>query len=138
MHKHLAAAILLTTYAAAAQSAKYIDPMLGTAGGGNTFPGPVVPYGMMKPGPDMGLNVEGHQQKGERRNNGNAGWEETGDINGFSQLHVSGTGGGVKYGNILVQPTVGKVENQNYASPAPTSKPKSATTRSRSPATQST
>ena len=25
-------------------------------------------------------------------------------VNGFSQVHVSGTGGGPKYGNILVMP----------------------------------
>jgi len=83
-----------------AQFAQYVDPLLGAAGGGNVFPGPVVPFGMIKPGPDMD-NGEGHDP--------NAGWNEDGDIRGFSQTHVSGTGGGARYGNILVQPTTGPV-----------------------------
>jgi len=77
-----------------------IDPLLGVAGGGNVFPGPVLPFGMIKPGPDMAVR-SGHDA--------NAGWNETDDIRGFSQTHVSGTGGGAKYGNILVQPTTGVV-----------------------------
>jgi predicted alpha-1,2-mannosidase len=80
---------------APAQAASSIDPMLGVDGGGNTFPGPSLPFGMIKPGPDVGDNQ------------GNAGWEAEGNINGFSQTHVNGSGGGPKYGNILVQPTTG-------------------------------
>ena len=48
---------------------------------------------------------------------GNAGWNDTGNILGFSQTHVSGTGGGAKYGNILVQATTGEVAPQDSASP---------------------
>ncbi|MBV9434503.1 MAG: glycoside hydrolase family 92 protein, partial [Acidobacteria bacterium] len=87
------------------QAAKYIDPFLGTEGGGNVFPGPSLPFGMTKPGPDVGPNT------------GNAGWLAEGDINGFSQTHVSGTGGGAKYGNILVQPTVGEARSTDFGSP---------------------
>ncbi|MBV9148144.1 MAG: GH92 family glycosyl hydrolase, partial [Acidobacteria bacterium] len=87
------------------QAAKYIDPFLGTEGGGNVFPGPSLPFGMTKPGPDVGPNT------------GNAGWLAEGDINGFSQTHVSGTGGGAKYGNILVQPTVGELRSTDFGSP---------------------
>ncbi|MBS1801600.1 MAG: GH92 family glycosyl hydrolase [Acidobacteria bacterium] len=75
-----------------AQSASEVDPMLGADKGGNVFVGPTLPYGMAKPGPDYGDNQA------------NSGWEASGNLNGFSQLHVSGTGGGAKYGNILVQP----------------------------------
>ena len=75
---------------AAAQSARYIDPFLGVEGGGNAFPGVTLPFGMVKAGPDIGANSS------------NAGWAAEGDINGFSQTHVSGTGGGAKYGNILI------------------------------------
>src|ERR1039457_4216405 len=89
------------------QVARYVDPMLGVAGGGNVFPGPVVPFGMIKPGPDM-VALEGHDA--------NAGWNVEGDIRGFSQTHVSGTGGGVKYGNILVQPTKGDIAPADSAS----------------------
>lgn len=79
-----------------AQNAEKVDPFLGIDGGGNTIPGPSMPFGMIKPGPDVGVNQA------------NSGWEPDGQINGFSQTHVSGTGGGPKYGNILVQPTTGE------------------------------
>ncbi len=89
--------IFLASYAHA-QSAQFVDPFLGASGGGNVFPGPVVPFGMIKPGPDMAA-AEGHDP--------NAGWDAKDDIRGFSQTHVSGTGGGAKYGNILVMSTTG-------------------------------
>ncbi len=88
------------------QLAKNIDPFLGVDNGGNTFPGPTLPFGMAKPGPDMDVGI----------NDWNAGWAAVGPIKGFSQTHVSGTGGGAKYGNILVQPTVGSAVASGYAS----------------------
>ena len=70
----------------------YVDPRIGSEGLGRTFPGPCMPYGMAKPGPDA-VSMP------------NAGWAPLPEaIKGFSQLHVSGTGGGQKYGNILLQP----------------------------------
>lgn len=90
-------AVFLFSSAAMAQSARHIDPMLGADGGGNVFVGPCLPYGMAKPGPDMGGNSS------------NSGWDAKGEVNGFSQTHVSGTGGAAKYGNILVQATTGVV-----------------------------
>ena len=87
-----------------AQVSQFVDPFLGIEGGGNTLPGPSLPFGMIKPGPDVGANQA------------NSGWEPTGEINGFSQTHVSGTGGGPKYGNILIQPTIGKPSPANYGS----------------------
>jgi predicted alpha-1,2-mannosidase len=87
------------------QVTKDVDPFLGIDGGGNTIPGPSLPFGMIKPGPDMGPNSS------------NSGWERSGPINGFSQTHVSGTGGGAKYGNVLIQPTIGPVQPYNCASP---------------------
>ena len=96
----LAAATLLN-----AQKASDVDPMLGADKGGNVFVGPTLPFGMAKPGPDYGDNE------------GNAGWEAKGALNGFSQLHVSGTGGGPKYGNILVQPMMGKADPAHSSAP---------------------
>ena len=90
------------------QFAKLVDPMLGASGGGNVFPGAVIPFGMIKPGPDMTAEY-GHDA--------NAGWNAAGDILGFSQTHVSGTGGGAKYGNILVMPTTGEPAPADSASP---------------------
>ena len=85
-------------------NARYIDPMLGVDGGGNTFAGATLPFGMLKAGPDTGDNTA------------NSGWTPDGLINGFSQTHVSGTGGGAKYGNILVQPTTGDVTASDHSS----------------------
>jgi len=97
--------VLITTACLHAQNASEIDPMLGADKGGNVFVGPTLPFGMAKPGPDYGDNE------------GNAGWKASGDLNGFSQLHVSGTGGGPKYGNILVQPMLGKADPSHSSAP---------------------
>lgn len=71
---------------------RYVDPRIGSEGSGRTFPGPCMPYGMAKPGPDA-VSMP------------NAGWAPMPElIKGFSQMHVSGAGGGQKYGNILIQP----------------------------------
>jgi putative alpha-1,2-mannosidase len=53
--------------------------------------GPCYPFGMIKPGPDCNLYS-------------NSGYEADFKypVLGFSQTHVSGTGGGSKYGNISV------------------------------------
>lgn len=104
MYAVIAMCLLVLTAPLSAQVAKFVDPFLGIEGGGNTIPGPSMPFGMIKPGPDDGLNQS------------NSGWEPKGKINGFSQTHVSGTGGGPKYGNILVQPTVGKPRASGYGS----------------------
>jgi len=90
------------------QFARLVDPLLGVSGGGNVFPGPAVPFGMIKPGPDMVSSSE---------NDPNAGWNARGAIRGFSQTHVSGAGGGAKYGNILVQPTTGEPTPLDATSP---------------------
>ncbi|WP_207534706.1 GH92 family glycosyl hydrolase [Desertivirga arenae] len=82
----------------------YVDPFIGTQGNGNTFPGATYPFGMVKLGPDCDdLST-------------NMGYKDTGKIRGFSHLHVSGTGGGPKYGNILVYPFSGDVKVEGYGS----------------------
>ena len=35
--------------------AQFVNPMIGTGNGGNTYPGPVWPNGMVQPGPDTSL-----------------------------------------------------------------------------------
>ena len=75
---------------------QYVDPRIGSEGLGRTFPGPSMPYAMAKPGPD-GVSMP------------NAGWAPMPEsVKGFSQMHVSGTGGGQKYGNVLIQPFFSK------------------------------
>lgn len=89
------------------QLTQFVDPFLGASGGGNVVPGPLVPFGMIKPGPDVAT----------KGSDPNAGWDATSDIRGFSQTHVSGTGGGPKYGNVLVQPSIGAPAPANSQSP---------------------
>ncbi len=109
-HAVLLALLALSGLAQSARAADEVtadvDPFLGIDGGGNTFPGPCMPFGLAKPGPDTGDG------------SGNAGWTATGEIHAFSQMHVSGTGGGVKYGNIGVMPTTGVITPAaGFASP---------------------
>ena len=75
---------LLMALLADAQVWQYVDPRIGSVGVGRTFPGPCMPFGMVKPGPDCGVLP-------------NAGWAPMPEsVLGFSQTHVSGTGGGQK------------------------------------------
>ncbi|MFT3738306.1 MAG: GH92 family glycosyl hydrolase [Breznakibacter sp.] len=94
------ALLQLTSLSSVAQLHQYIDPMIGSEGLGNVFIGPSRPYGMVKPGPDCELNA-------------NSGYSPNMDITvfGFSQVHVSGTGGGPKYGNVSVMPFSGDFES---------------------------
>jgi predicted alpha-1,2-mannosidase len=70
----------------------YVDPKIGSEGLGRVFIGPSAPFGMVKPSPDCTASP-------------NSGWLPMPEqVNGFGQVHVSGTGGGPKYGNILVTP----------------------------------
>ena len=70
----------------------YVDPRIGSEGLGRVFVGPSCPFGMVKPSPDCTTAP-------------NSGWLPMPErVDGFSQVHVSGTGGGPKYGNILLMP----------------------------------
>lgn len=77
---------------AAGRLTDYVDPRIGSEGLGRVFVGPSHPYGMVKPSPDCTPSP-------------NSGWLPMPErVDGFSQVHVSGTGGGPKYGNILLMP----------------------------------
>jgi putative alpha-1,2-mannosidase len=92
----LTACLLFFSMAVMAQVWQYVDPRIGSEGVGRTFPGPAMPFAMCKPGPDCTVKP-------------NAGWAPMPEVvTGFSQTHVSGTGGGQKYGNILIMPVGGK------------------------------
>lgn len=80
----------------------FVNPFIGTSGHGHTFPGAVVPHGMIQPSPDTRID----------------GWDacsgyyyEDSTINGFSHTHVSGTGC-CDYGDVLLMPTVGEQRYQ--------------------------
>lgn len=74
----------------------YVDLFLGNVIG-NTLPGPTTPFGMVKLGPDI------------LPPNNTTGYKPDKAIAGFSHNHLSGTGGGARYGNIQVIPQVGPV-----------------------------
>lgn len=90
----------------------FVDPYIGSDNGGNVFVGACMPFGMVKLGPDI---REYHD--GEGFHHSNSGYSVSGDLlYGFSHVHVSGTGGGGKYGNILAAPFTGDVDIENYGS----------------------
>ncbi|WP_343688341.1 GH92 family glycosyl hydrolase [Chitinophaga sp.] len=96
------AAVCSFTQYAVAQSPlyTYVDPFIGAGGDGHIFIGPSTPFGMVKPGPDC----KGHSNSGYIL-------DKKAPVLGFSQTHVSGTGGGPKYGNILIMPFSGDFDS---------------------------
>lgn len=77
---------------------QYVNPFIGTAFTGHTFPGATYPMGMMQPGPETGNfsweYCSGYFYDDER-------------INGFSQNRLNGTGC-VDLGDLLIQPFAGE------------------------------
>jgi len=90
----------------------YVDPFIGVENGGNVFPGATLPFGMVKLGPDM-CAID-PQNMCYQTNSGYSPLDEK--VLGFSHTHVSGTGGGSKYGNVLVMPFTGKLLLDDYSS----------------------
>jgi predicted alpha-1,2-mannosidase len=82
----------------------YADPFVGTENGGNIVPGAQIPFGFVHVSPDT-------------VNPTTAGYNPYENILGFSQTHVSGTGGASKYGNFLTTPLVGKLRVNDLGSP---------------------
>jgi predicted alpha-1,2-mannosidase len=74
----------------------YVNPLIGTSGGGNVFPGASAPFGMVQWSPDTsagGLSRPGAYAYGDRI------------ITGFSLTHLSGAGC-VAFGNLPIMPTL--------------------------------
>jgi putative alpha-1,2-mannosidase len=98
--------------------ASLVDPFIGTAGGGNTFPGAVVPFGMLSWSPE---NTRGDATRAAAP--GGYHYEAT-RIRGFSLTHLSGTGCRGASGDIPFMPYAGAVttspsadaKNETYAS----------------------
>ena len=76
----------------------FVNPFIGTGGHGHTYPGVVVPNGMIQPSPDTRI-YQWDACSGY--------YYDDATINGFSHTHLSGTGCG-DYGDVLLMPTVGK------------------------------
>ncbi len=78
---------------------QYVDPFIGTAFTGHTFPGAATPFGMVQVSPDTGIDGWKHC----------SGYHEDDDIiRGFSHTHLSGTGC-PDMGDVMLMPVVGEV-----------------------------
>jgi putative alpha-1,2-mannosidase len=87
---------------------RLVNPFIGTGGHGHTFPGAIMPFGMVQLSPDTRL--EGWD--------GCSGYHYSDSIiYGFSHTHLSGTGVS-DYSDLLLMPGSGKgsFNNKEYAS----------------------
>jgi predicted alpha-1,2-mannosidase len=77
-----------------------VNPFIGTAAGGNTFPAATVPFGMLQWGPDTKAD----------------GWYHYADqtIRGFSLTHISGAGCPI-YADVPILPWIGEVTGPGSA-----------------------
>ena len=90
-----------------------VDPFIGTGGEGHTFPGAVVPFGMVQLSPDTQI----------RPRKSAYGWaagyryDDTSMV-GFSHTHFSGTGHS-DLGDVLLMPTTGRSGWSEVTRPSP-------------------
>ena len=85
--------------AAAPSPSASVNPFVGTAGHGHTYPGATVPFGLVQLSPDT--RTEGWD--------GCSGYHyDDTTIQGFSHTHLTGTGA-ADLGDLLLMPTVGDV-----------------------------
>ena len=99
-------------FAAGPALTRLADPFVGVDADGNTIPGAAVPWGFVELSPDT-------------TNADTSGYASRGLVIGFSQTHVSGTGGDSEYGNFRVTPTAGplRVGNLRFAKSDETASP---------------
>jgi putative alpha-1,2-mannosidase len=105
----LAVTFLFSSFNSSAQKRKdrdyalLVDPFIGTGGHGHTYPGAVMPFGMVQLSPDTRL--EGWD--------GCSGYHYTDTVvYGFSHTHLSGTGI-PDYCDVLFMPTTGEPQFKN-------------------------
>ncbi len=89
--------------------AHYVDPFIGTANGGNTFPGAVLPFGMVQWSPET---TSGDATR--RPAPGGYQYDAT-TIRGFSLTHLSGTGCRGASGDVPFLPYSGEVRSSPSA-----------------------
>lgn len=98
-----AAAAPVASDEAARRAYAAVDPFIGTGGEGHTFPGAVVPFGMVQLSPDTQIKPRKEAY----------GWAagyryDDSSIVGFSHTHFSGTGHS-DLGDVLLMPIAGEV-----------------------------
>jgi predicted alpha-1,2-mannosidase len=101
MLRNVIVALLFSVLVASAQAAtddtncvQFVDPFIGTGGGGNTFPGALVPWGMVSVSPHNDMRSPSGYKYGRE-------W-----IYGFGHVQISGAGCS-DLGNILLTATTG-------------------------------
>ncbi|NOX86030.1 MAG: glycoside hydrolase family 92 protein, partial [Chlorobi bacterium] len=93
------------------QPVDYINPFIGTGGHGHTYPGAVVPFGMVQLSPDTRKDSW----------DGCSGYHYSDSVVfGFSHTHLSGTGVG-DYGDIRFMPTLGPLKTNPGTAETPDS-----------------
>lgn len=101
--------IFIQAHLCAQNFSQYVNPFIGTGGHGHTFPGTVLPFGMVQLSPDT--RIDGSWD-------GCGGYHYSDSIiYGFSHTHLSGTGVS-DWGDVLLMPTTGEatVDNKVYSS----------------------
>lgn len=90
---------------------QFVDPMIGTAKMGHTYPGATAPFGSIQLSPDtdtIPYAVEGQYNPDVYKYCAGYQYDDT-TIVGFSHTHFSGTGHS-DLGDFLIMPTVGKLQ----------------------------
>jgi predicted alpha-1,2-mannosidase len=109
LHRLLTFFCLYSTVYFSQSPTSYVNPFIGTGGHGHTFPGPVLPFGMVQLSPDTRIDKS---------------WDACGGyhysdsvIYGFSHTHLSGVGVN-DYGDVLLMPQLqrNKFNPENYLS----------------------
>jgi predicted alpha-1,2-mannosidase len=94
---------------AASGPAAWVEPRIGTAGGGNTFPGAVLPFGMVQWSPET--------TRGDATRVAAPGGYayDAARVRGFSLTHLSGTGCRGASGDVPFLPYAGEVKSSPQA-----------------------
>lgn len=102
----LSASVMALGGHAQSQPADFVNPFIGGAANGHTFPGACVPFGLVQTSPVTG--AIGWQYCAEYLNSDTRIW-------GFSQTHLNGTGC-LDLGDILVMPSTARPGRKDYRS----------------------
>ena len=104
----LAVVMFITSWNVYAQSeyTRYVNPFIGNADNGHTFPGACMPFGLVQASPVTG--AVGWQYCSEYRYVDKRIW-------GFSQTHLNGTGC-LDLGDILLMPVTARPERKDFRS----------------------
>lgn len=99
--------VIMIAHFTSAQTAKSpydsVDTLIGTAGGGNTFPGATLPFGMIQWSPDTNTNAWYEYSQAAK-----PGFAAANSILGFGLTHISGAGCEL-YGDFAVLPIAGEL-----------------------------